>query len=328
MTESLPSLFRRCSVTLLDPASDHGERFAAVQALHSALCGALELDDARPANDEQESTRLALGTAVSVQMAARCLREYQRTARFLQGVAAAVGEARRRFPGERIRLLEAGCGPFGLLALPLSVRFAPEELGFVLLDYHGRSLAAVRQLTRLLGLEDYVIDTVQADATRWQCPPALRPHVLVSETMRASLSDEPQVAVVANLAPQMMPDGIMVPESIQVDACLFHQGDPVDAKTRSWIELGPLFELTKDKAGKPFPLRELTLPDEVPGNYDLVTRTRIRLFGDIWLQPFECSLTLNRVVRELCRLRGGERIAARYALEPQPGFQWQEPIRG
>lgn len=323
MTEALPALFRRCSATLLDHASDHAERYAAVHALHSALCAAVDLDDARPAGDERAATRLELGTAVSVQVAARCLWEYQRSARFLQGVAAAVREARRRFPGERIRLLEAGCGPFGLLALPLSVHFAPEELGFVLLDYHGRSLAAVRRLTKLLGLEAYVLDTVQADATRWRCPPALRPHVLVSETMRASLRDEPQVAVVANLAPQIMPDGIMVPESIQVDACLFHQGDPLDADTRSWIALGPLFDLNKDDAGVLFPLHEMTIPEAVPHRYELVTRTRIRVFDDIWLDPFECSLTINRTVRELSRPRGGERIAARYALEPQPGFQWQ-----
>jgi hypothetical protein len=260
-------------------------------------------------------------------MAVRCLREYLRTARFLQGVEAALRESQRRFPGERIRLLEAGCGPFGLLALPLALRFTPEELGFVLLDYHARSLEAVRRLAEQLGLDAYLIDVVQADATRWQCPQALRPHVLVSETMKESLCDEPQAAIVGNLVPQMVPGGIMVPESIRVDACLFRQRDLLDADSRSWIEIGTLIDLNSDSAGKAFPMCELAVPDPVPEHHELVTRTRtrIRLFGDIWLEPFECSLTMNRPVRELRRPRGGERLAARYVLKPQPGFRWRIP---
>lgn len=325
MNESLSFLFCRCSATLLDRGSTHGERYQAAQALHAALCAAIDLDDARHDGEDVQSTWLPQGEAVSVRMAARCLWEYERTARFLQGVEAAVREAQQRFPGERIRLMEAGCGPFGLLALPLSVRFAPAELGFVLLDYHSRSLQAVRRLIQLLGLEDYLIDTVQADASRWRCPEGMRPHVLVSETMKATLRTEPQVAIAANLAPQIFPGGIMVPESIRVDACLFHQADPLDADSRTWTELGLLFDLDADSAAGPFPEHVLTMPDPVPANHQLVTRTRIRLFGDVRLEPFDCGLTLNRPVQALPWPHGGERIVARYALEPQPGFAWYLP---
>ena len=178
-------------------------------------------------------------------------------------------------------------------------------------------------MTERLGLTPYLIDSVQADATRWRCPASLRPHVMVSETMMAALQKEPQAAIVANLTPQMMPGGIMVPESIRVEAGLFRQSDPLDADTRSWIELGPLLDLTQQSAIEAYPVSELTLPNPMPEKYQLVTRTRIRLFRDIRLDPYECSLTLDRPVRELRRPRGGERLVAQYALEPQPGFQWQ-----
>lgn len=322
MTDDLRSTFKRCSALLLDPASGHGELRTAAQTLHRTLCAAVGLDDGQPSTEERVPTRLPQGTAVSVQTAARCLWEYRRTACFLRGVEAAVKAAQRRFPGERIRLLEAGCGPFGLLALPLALRFPPEALGFVLLDYHHRSLEAVTLLTERLGLSSYLLAAVQADATRWQCPQALRPHVMVSETMKGSLCEEPQVAIAGNLVPQMMPDGIMVPESISVDACLFHQGDPLDAATRSWVELGSLFELNSASAVEAFPLRELRIPEPVPEKHALVTRTRIRVFGDIRLDPYDCSLTLNRAVRELRWPQGGERLTVQYALEPQAGFRW------
>lgn len=321
--DDLRTQFRRCASILLDPDSGYGKLHDTVQTLYTALSNAVGLDDAHPGEEESHTTWLPLGKAVSVQTAARCLREHLRSARFLRGVEAAVREAQRRFPGERIRLLEAGCGPFGLLALPLATRFTPDELGFVLLDYHTRSLEVVRQLTALLDLTPYLIDTVQADATHWQCPPSLRPHVLVSETMKESLQDEPQAAIVANLAPQIMPDGIMVPESIRVDAGLFRQSDPLDGATRSWIELGPLLDLTQENAAEAYPVNELTIPDPVPEKHQLVTRTSIGLFGDIRLEPYECSLTLDVPVRELRWPQGGERLVAQYALEPQPGFRWQ-----
>ena len=136
---------------------------------------------------------------------------------FLRGVDAALRAAQARFPGERLRFLEAGRGPFALLALPLATRFGPEEVGFTLLDIHAHSLDAARKIIEALGLEAYVDEYIEADAATWRCLEDRRPHVVVSETMQNGLKNEPQVAITRNLAPQRLPGGFFLPEAVSLD---------------------------------------------------------------------------------------------------------------
>ena len=57
-------------------------------------------------------------------------------------------------------------------------------------------------------------EVVQGDATTYRHPAAL--HVVISETMQRTLAEEPFVAILRNLRPQLAPGGILVPERVSI----------------------------------------------------------------------------------------------------------------
>src|SRR5262249_38287209 len=85
---------------------------------------------------DRSAILLPAGPAISPLDAGRCLLDPRRTAIFLRGLHAAVQEAKRRFPGEVIHVLYAGCGPFAPLCLPLLPLLAGQAVRFTLIDVH------------------------------------------------------------------------------------------------------------------------------------------------------------------------------------------------
>ena len=108
--------------------------------------------------------------------AGRCLLDVRRTAVYLRGVYDAIQEAQRRFPGEIINILYAGCGPFALLCLPLLPLLAGQAIHFTLLDVHARAIACVREILAAVRLEAANIECLVSDATRYQMPTSPPAH--------------------------------------------------------------------------------------------------------------------------------------------------------
>ena len=96
------------------------------------------------------------GFAISPKYAAGCLLDYHRTKKFLRGIAAAIEEAFRRFPGQVIEIVYAGCGPYGTLLIPLCTRFSSDTIRFTFIDSHQRSLDSVRTIVERLGYTGFV----------------------------------------------------------------------------------------------------------------------------------------------------------------------------
>ena len=255
--------------TLVALDRPHGERRDAAHALHLLLARIAGPAFAAPTGTDGATCDTALpdGLALSPAYAAMCLLDHNRTGAFAAGLASAIARAQARFPGQRIRVLYAGTGPFATLALIQHALFSPEEVGFTLLDIHQSSLDAARRIHGALDLNAYLDAAHCADATTFahEGPPF---HVAVSETMQRALKKEPQVAITRRIARLLQPDGILVPERIALDLALFylaHEYDPVAGWTGPGRRalLGTALDLTADPGldeDPPGTLRTRNLP--------------------------------------------------------------------
>ena len=291
--------------------------------------------------EDSVTTLLPSGKAISPKDAARCVLDVARTTKFLRGIHAAVVEARRRFPGEPIEILYAGCGPFATLALPLATQFSAQEVQFTLIDIHGRSLESARNLFHSFGLKGYVRDYVRSDAASYVHHSS--PHIVVAETMQRALEQEPQVGITRNLVPQLRRGGFLIPEAITINAWLAdlskeYSVPPAEINesaasfervetNRERINIGQILEFS---AAHSFALPGetcvpviLDVPAVLPGNLNLILSTTVRVFTSVVLGEYESGLTCPVVMHDFNVKRRGKQIEFGYLLGNKPGFQWR-----
>jgi len=256
-------------------------------------------------------------------------------------------------PHTVIEILYAGCGPFAPLAIPLTSRFSPAEIQFTLLDIHTRSVEATRRVFQAFGLTAFVRDYIQCDAASYQQEADQVIHIVLVETMQAALEKEPQVAITINLAPQLCPGGIFIPERIAVDCYLCELAKeftihPVDAgeansllagsgKDKVRAKLGGVLELTAESCrnlsasgsgvehgGESlFPKVTLDVPKDLDGDFNLMLLTTINVFDSITLSGDESGLTCPKILYDLCKIRGGTRIELEYHPGDSPGLKYR-----
>ncbi len=333
---------------LIGSNSYPGLRLAAARAMFQLFSRLGEISESSLEAEDNLDTFLPSGKAISPKGAALCLLDFARTTKFLQGMEAAIRQAQSRFPGETVEAIYAGCGPFATLALPLCTRFSPGEVKFTLIDVHERSLCAARAIVDRLGLGDFIRSFELCDATLYRVNPQLPAHVMVCETLQRGLAKETQVAITANLAPQMADGGSFVPECVSVDFCLVDLRDefPVAGgeepttvpRERDRIFVSHLLEVTSQAIGTliqnavtDMALGCLSLPPvaaRVPGNLpdkrlSGIIRTAIQVFDSIALGDYDSGLTIPIVLHDLGPIHPGDRIEFRYLLGNRPGFVYR-----
>lgn len=238
-------------------------------------------------------TRTKFGSlALAPRDALATIKEY-RTRPFMRGMLKAVEEARRRFPGEKIRILYAGTGPAAPLVLPILMRYTPDEVQVDAIDIHKRSIDALKCFNDINGTQNYYSSYRTGDAITYRHV-GEPPHIIVSETMAAGLLVEPQAYITRNLAPQLIPDGIFVPEGIDITLSQF-----LPPLHHSVIRIGDMHTFNASDFMKP-PLNpqdtmsvhsRSRLASTAKSCVGIQLDTRVRCFGGEEVLPMQSLIT-------------------------------------
>ncbi len=343
-TTKMPAFeqLKQISEILLDEQADFGQ-------LYQACNDFFDLGEAISGIGEQGTEALQVvetilphGKAVSPLSAARCAREFARTSRFVRGLYAALQEAQRRFPGQPIHTLYAGCGPYATLILPLLTILPRGAFSFTLVDIHPLALESARKVIGHFGFDHFICDYKLADACD-ACFTDQQPiHVAVTETMNQAMDKEPQLAVSANLENYLEPDGILIPEQITVKAALIdsshefvfmpsdYQGE-IPPLQRRRLELGAVMVLDRvmlqqlNFNREKTHLQPVTLPwpdNTVRDKMRPALLTHIRVFGSHVLECYDSSLTCPKYLRINEMPDEASEWEFSYRLGGSPGFDY------
>jgi hypothetical protein len=319
------------SDTILDETSSPAELREALDAF-VLLCSEVTNIQPDPSFDAwAEDSLLDNGVAINPRAAAHCAVDYQRSVVFIRGVNAAINALRLRFPDTPLEILYAGCGPFATLLLPLLGKISSGEFKLYLLDFHQRSLDSVKLLLTHFGFCSQAVQTIQGDACSYKHPGKL--HLVVAETMQKSLEQEPQFAVTANLASQLWPMGVFIPQRIDVVLCL---SDLEKGATRyplaTVCTLSPerafdqmqQAQTNSEKMGPQLEPTIVVIPRMADiARFDAALFTRICVFQQYRLKDYESQITLPLKCHEILPLAGGERYRVSYQLGSYPRFNFE-----
>lgn len=336
--------FRSFALTIMDEQGVPQAQWDAVNGLYDLLyrISGRPRDVTDPdAQHWRRETILSSGKAIDPYSAATCVLDLKRTSAFARGVRSAIAAARAKFPGEAIDLLYAGTGPFAPLALLQTAFCSAGDVRFTLLDIHEQALDCLETVISELGLDPYVRDLIQADASDWRPSDDRKFHVIVAEVMQRALIKEPQVAVTLNLIKHLRTGGAFVPARVEVQPCLLDpskehavaddQARDPSPMVRHRIRLGAPFVLSADSARNyivteegSIRLPDVCLPPRIEANYELRILTRIVTFGDIVLDDYESGLTVPYDPLDEVNPAPGTRLELRYVLGDNPGLVFNE----
>jgi hypothetical protein len=324
---TIQSRLKAAAAILLSESSESENVRSAAEDAHALFT---EIAGFKPDPDPEEllDTLHPGGRAISPRAAALCLTDHLRTAAFARGVRDAIAHVRARFVGETINVVYAGCGPFApLLVLPL-LAIESDAIQFTLIDAHQTSLKAARRIVDALQLDAAVRDYVCADAASFRYPGNRAIHIAITETMRCGLEDEPQVAITANLAPQLRLGGVLIPERITVTAYLMDRAKeftPPDAPEKDRIRLGELLEVSTRTARtlcSPPPVA-VTIPKVTSNQYMLALMTDIDVFGAHGLHEYESGITNPMWLRNFRAEDTPALVEFTYVPTSKPGFRYR-----
>jgi hypothetical protein len=297
-----------------------GEKYRAANELYTVYAA---ITGVTADTSTDSSMTLPTGIAISASAAAHCLREFARSSAFLRGIQQAIKDLQKLFPGERLRILYAGCGPYAALVTPLLRLYQPTEIGVDLLDITPRSIEAVKYLYKELGLTDYVNQYLLCDATTYQITGEQPMHLLISETLNAGLKNEPYVSIMQNLVPQLPVNAIVIPQQVTVDAMYFSISEEMQHMTNPEIQVkrlqvAKLANFNSTTLQTPAPV-SFTVPPIDPVKKKLHLVTTIDVYRGEMLKPYDCSLTLPMRVK-LTDAVPGDEIRFTYVIGEKPGF--------
>jgi len=274
---------------------------------------------------DEHATLTTQGKAVSMTTAAQCAEEYMRTQVFLRGVYQAIQA--QLVVHDEIEILYAGTGPFGLLLVPLLPLFSPTQVKVTLLDIHSESLTALNRVIQAFGVQERITRIECVDILQWRPEAEQRYQLIISETMKAMLRQEPQISIFSHLSPWLARDGQLIPQQIQIDAWL----EIANTEPR---KVGNIFTLNKQTSlilnqQTPADINaSLKIPAWQAERANLKFTTTIQVYADHWLHEKQCSLNLPEYIRD-ANPQPGSQLRCHYNFGGQPGFEFEfKPLPG
>lgn len=278
---------------------------------------------------------IAGGQALSSYHAAVCTDDYLRTCYFIKGTFRALIALRDKFPGKKIHVLYAGCGPYATLLLPLLPLFNPDAIDAILLDINSSSLQFVDTLLSFLNLNNYTVTLIEADATVYQKQSSLGIDLFISETMHYALTAEPQVAITKNFIPQLLPHTICIPNQIHIDMVYTAFGREPFIKSGSDSDnlrkdnpepkryyAGRLFTISKNAA---YLLEKTSIktpfypvPDDITSYPDLCIFTEVNVYDDITLKTAQSVITNPYCITSLYHIKAHHEFQLEYNYSQTP----------
>lgn len=261
---------------------------------------------------EDKDIMLPTGKAISTSAAAHCLLEMKRTAVFLRGINKAICLKLSEEIPKPIHILYVGTGPFGTLVVPLLPLYASTQVQVDLMDINRSSLVSLLGLTGKLGLDAYIDEVFNTDATCFTI--SKNYDIIICETMLACLQNEPQVAIMRNLIPQMEDTCTFIPEEISIDASLVNPKMEMDRllyyeNETPFFErklLGNIFCINKRKLKNILTHKKLTIPENIGDFPVLKLFTTVRVFDKEVLTENDSSITLPKQFYDFRKQPAGE----------------------
>lgn len=286
-------------------------------------------------NAAREDIYLPTGKAIGAFWAAMCVKEMMRTKQFIKGIYKGIKAAQERFEGEPIHVLYAGTGPFATLAVPFTSLFSPREINFTFLEINPESIRLLNNVINTLNIKNYINEIVLCDAAEYKYNKSKPIHMLITETMLNALQKEPQVAITMNLVPQMLKDGILIPQNIRIEAALlnpkkdnYRMAGAKDYDGKCYQIIDTVFDFNKETARQScgtFPEMELDIPDNIEAGYnELCLLTNIQIFDNVYLANWQCSLNLPKRIMQLKQDAAPiNKVSFQYILNKSPGFNFK-----
>jgi hypothetical protein len=297
-SQLLLEMLNRNTRILLECGNNAAEMKQAVDQLYRIYSSITEVKVDQINNNKD--IMLPSGKAISTAAAAHCLLEMKRTAVFLRGINKAIALKLSQATNKSIRILYVGTGPYGTLLTPLLPLYKSTELKVDVLDINQKSLVALHELTAKLELEEYIEEMHFTDATTFTVTKQY--DIVICETMLACLKNEPQVAIMQQLIPQLTDDCIFIPEEISIDASLTNPKMEMDRlmyfETEQppfeLISLGNIFTVNKYKLDNSDYKKTLSIPDFTARFPILKLFTTVKVYENEILTDNDSSITLPK----------------------------------